>query len=153
MVGGTAQPFHPIGDSNTDAFQSLCLHTFSGQHPDATGIARDSLSLTGPSLLSKATRHLVAHPFRSMGSIGVLRPISAFVPIKHFTSPRALISSTVAGTQRFASSKGTLNQSASKYFSRLQASSMSQVQQSNSAANPTILPSLSLIRYKWSLCS
>src|SRR5437016_4683798 len=56
MVGGTAQPFHPIGDSNTDAFQSLCLHTFSGQHPDATGIARDSLSLTGPSLLSRATR-------------------------------------------------------------------------------------------------
>src|SRR5438552_13434508 len=65
MVGGTAQPFHPIGDSNTDAFQSLCLHTFSGQHPDATGIARDSLSLTGPSLLSRATRPcLLANRYR-----------------------------------------------------------------------------------------
>src|SRR5439155_9580070 len=63
MVGGTAQPFHPIGDSNTDAFQSLCLHTFSGQHPDATGIARDSLSLTGPSLLSRAAHCNCAHTF------------------------------------------------------------------------------------------
>ena len=68
MVGGTAQPFHPIGDSNTDAFQSLCLHTFSGQHPDATGIARDSLSLTGPSLLSRATHQRKNLEFRMVSA-------------------------------------------------------------------------------------
>jgi len=43
-----------MGDSNRDAFyQSLRLQTPSGDSNDAPGIERDSLFLTGPSLLSR----------------------------------------------------------------------------------------------------
>src|SRR6516162_5480487 len=58
MVGGTVKTIPSTGDSNSDAFQSLCLHLL-WRTWRCPGIDRDTLFLTGPSLLSRGTLVIV----------------------------------------------------------------------------------------------
>src|SRR5215467_3886740 len=60
MAGGTVRTIPSTGDSNSDAFQSLCLH-LPWRTLRCPGIDRDSFFLTGPSLLSRATLIIVKH--------------------------------------------------------------------------------------------
>src|SRR5215467_99315 len=58
MAGGTVRTIPSRGDSNSDAFQSLCLHLL-WRTLRCPGIDRDTFFLTGPSLLSRGTLSMV----------------------------------------------------------------------------------------------
>src|SRR5215467_14710016 len=67
MAGGTVRTIPSRGDSNSDAFQSLCLHLL-WRTLRCPGIDRNTFFLTGPSLLSRGTLVIVRDEER--GKVG-----------------------------------------------------------------------------------
>src|SRR5215469_3204690 len=69
MAGGTVRTIPSRGDSNSDAFQSLCLHLL-WRTLRCPGIDRDTFFLTGPSLLSRGTLGMVRDRRNDRESLG-----------------------------------------------------------------------------------